>query len=350
MKKHLSLVCSLLLLPTLVACQGTLDVGVAQTPSLPTCAPVPASPSSDTLAEAKETPLSPTSPPELTVEEYPIAAQDVDTPMHFEYLERISSEVLQKRQAWREPTPEGRVASTNEVLASFGYRLGPRQELGWDYPFYDLYKNEILFESDLTTVWPVQVTASGDDFALLVEKLNGPTLLVHRGLVQQWDPVGHAFLPPVLVGDELVAVDVEREEELAQYSVTRGGEVEYTFTVTQTVPAEPVKGLWSWGEHWVLEVDGEVVWGDGWSLNEETGYDEIFGWRLLKGQPFYFFREGDRIGVYYAGQVLPYQYEEVIHYRCCEPSAFNVAGNEAMVWFHALREGMWYYVEMGIYQ
>ena len=35
---------------------------------------------------------------------------------------------------------------------------------------------------------------------------------------------------------------------------------------------------------------------------------------------------------------------------CCEPAAFNVAGNETMVWFHALRDGVWYYVEMGVYR
>ena len=28
---------------------------------------------------------------------------------------------------------------------------------------------------------------------------------------------------------------------------------------------------------------------------------------------------------------------------------FNVGGNGTMVWFHALRDGMWYYVEAGVY-
>ena len=88
---------------------------------------------------------------------------------------------------------------------------------------------------------------------------------------------------------------------------------------------------------------------DGKSLNEEQGYDEMFGWRPLNGKPFYFFKMGDRIGVSYADEVLPYQYEEVIHYRCCGPAAFNVGNSEVMVWFHALKNGMWYYVEMGIY-
>ena len=50
------------------------------------------------------------------------------------------------------------------------------------------------------------------------------------------------------------------------------------------------------------------------------------------------------------GEALPYQYDEVVHYDCCEAAAFNVAGNERMVWFHALRDGIWYYVEMGVYQ
>jgi len=37
--KYISLLVALLLLPTLVACKGTLDVGVEQTPTLPTSTP-----------------------------------------------------------------------------------------------------------------------------------------------------------------------------------------------------------------------------------------------------------------------------------------------------------------------
>jgi hypothetical protein len=152
------------------------------------------------------------------------------------------------------------------------------------------------------------------------------------------------------VGDDLVAVDTGEQHE--RYAVQRGNETVYEFTEL-IVPGprvdNPVKGLWSWMGKWILEVDGQVIV-NGESLEQELGYDEIFGWRLLNGQPFYFFRKENTIGVSYAGQVLPYQYDEVIHYRCCEPAAFNVVGNEAMVWFHALRDGMWYHVEMGVYQ
>lgn len=205
-------------------------------------------------------------------------------------------------------------------------------------------------QADLSTVWPISVNGTGDDFALLVEELNGPTFLICQEKIEEWDQGRHCYSPPVFVGDDLVAVDTGEQHE--RYAVQRGNETVYEFTeLIGPGPRvdNPVKGLWSWMGKWILEVDGQVIV-NGEGLEQELGYNEIFGWRLLNGQPFYFFRKENTIGVSYAGQVLPYQYDEVIHHRCCEPAAFNVVGNEAMVWFHALRDGLWYYVEMGVYQ
>jgi len=283
----------------------------------------------------------------LTIEEYPIVAQEVDSPGHLEYFQRISSQVLERRRAWREPTSEERVAATNQALANFGYRLVAKEKPGWSYPFYDLYQGDKLVHHDLYAIWPISVNSTGDDFALLVEELNSPTFLVRRGLTERWDQGRHEFIPPVFVEDDLVAV--ETDEQHQQFAMRRGYETLYAFTMPGPRVDNAVKGLWSWMKHWILEVDGQVLV-NGQSLNQKLGYDEIFGWRLVNGQPFYFFGKGNHIGVSYDGQVLPYQYDEVIHYRCCEPGAFNAAGNEAMVWFHALRDGMWYYVEMGVYQ
>lgn len=340
MKKCALLVISLLLLFTAAACQSALDIEGEETVTFP------ATPASTPGLAA--TPMLVT--PDLTIEEYPIVAQGVDTPSHFEYFQRIPSDVLDRRRPWREPSAEGSLESYNAALATFGYRLVLKRKPGWDYPFYDLYEGESLVKSDLDAIWPVSVNSAGDDFALLVEKLNGPTYLVRRETIEQWDQGRHCYIPPVFVGDDLVAVEVGEQHE--RYVVRREGKTVYDFTAL-VAPGpradNPVRGLWSWAGHWVLEVEGQVIM-DGRSLNQELGYDEIFGWRLLKGQPFYFFRKNNRIGVSYAGQELPCQYDEVIHYRCCEPAAFNVFGNEMMVWFHALRDGMWYYVEMGIYK
>ena len=85
------------------------------------------------------------------------------------------------------------------------------------------------------------------------------------------------------------------------------------------------------------------------SLNHEWGYGEIFGWRLSKAQPCCFSSKDSTIGVCYAGQVLPYQYEQAIDCRWCELVVLNVAGNETMLWFHALRGGgMWYHVHWAL--
>lgn len=153
------------------------------------------------------------------------------------------------------------------------------------------------------------------------------------------------FIPPVFSGEKLLRV--VWDGELSQVQVYQGDEQVFAFAAVNTV-APPVKGFWSWNGSWLLEVDGFLIQ-DGENLNATLGYDEIFGWQLLNGGPFYYFRKGPRIGISYSGRVLPVYYEEIPHYRCCEPAAFNNGGNEDMAWFYGLREGMWHYVEIGAY-
>ena len=280
----------------------------------------------------------------LTVEEYPIVAQEVDTPSHFEFNQRVAPAVLEKREAWRTPIPEERVARANDALAQFGYRLAPKGEQ--DGFLFDLYRGENVVKADIDAVWPISVAASGQELALAVETAGG-TYLVRRDRVEPWDPSQHAAIAPVMVGDDLVSVDIAANGK--DWDVRRAEQVVYTVRDKPIVVASPVKGLWSWDGHWVLEVDGQVIV-DGQDLNGELGYDEIFAWQLLDGQPFYFFKQGAQVGVSYAGQTLAPRYDDVVHYECCEPAAFNVTGNGTMVWGYALRDGMWDYIEMGVYK
>jgi hypothetical protein len=201
---------------------------------------------------------------------------------------------------------------------------------------------------NLQSFWPAAVSASGGDFALVVDDERGRASLVRRGGVTPWDAGIHAYARPVFVGDALVTVERADPDRLDRYVVKREGEVVFSLDRPEQRIDEPVKSLWSWQGHWVLEFAGQVFV-DGSSLGEQLGYAEVFDWRLVAGQPFYFFRQADRIGVSYAGQVLVSQYDEVVHYRCCEPAAFNVQGNDAMVWFHARRGDTWLYVEAGVF-
>lgn len=344
MKKRTTIIALPVLALLACACSGTLQVTVEKA----------ATPASAPAATARPVGVAtPTEVPgpqafalgNLTVEEYPVVSKDLDTPNHFEFNQRILPAVLERRKIWRGQIAERRVEAANQALARFGYRLQPTDEP--PRRRHDLYRGDTLVQANISTVWPISVAASGSDFALLIEDERGRSLLVSRDGAQPWDAAQHGFIAPVLVGDDLVSIEASANRQ--DWLVRRGRQVVYTVQGKPISAANPLKGLWSWNGHWVLEVDGQVII-DGKSLNEELGYEEIFAWQLLAGQPFYFFRKGGRIGVSYAGQTLAPRYDDVIHDKCCEPAAFNVAGNGTMVWGYALRNGIWNYIEMGVYR
>jgi len=99
---------------------------------------------------------------------------------------------------------------------------------------------------------------------------------------------------------------------------------------------------------WVLEYENHVVI-DGTDLGRKNGYDAVFGYRTVAGKPFYFFERNGRTRMAYRGRPLPYVYDEVVHYKCCEPATFNPGSSKNMVWFHARKAGYWYYVEAGVF-
>lgn len=281
-----------------------------------------------------------TPPPALVVKEYAIAEASVAAPTRIEYLQLLPAEVLEHRRAWREPDLNVALAPDNAALAGFGYRIEG------DEPYYDLYRGDERVANDLLSVRPVSVNEAGDDFAMAVEDRQGRSYLVRAASIEPWEPTAHVFTPPVFVWDRLVTV--QQYGTFRDVAVLAGSELLYVFSLSEPQIDSPIKGLWSWDEQWVLEANGHLIV-DGQDMNEVLGYDEIFGWRLLSGQPFYFYSEGERVGISYSGQRLSQSYDEVVHYLCCEPAVFNVQGNRDMVWFHARRDGTWYYVEMGRY-
>lgn len=284
-------------------------------------------------------------PRELTLEEHAIVSASVDSPTHVEFNERISEEILEKRAAWREPTLQGRLEQTNTVLATFGYGLQPSPEAS-DFEIYKLYQGEEVLQEDIPSLWPVATSQSGADFALVVEVLNDGYRLVQKDGVTDWDMSASLFTAPIFYGEDLLSI--RWEPESGQVEVWQGEETVFSFVAAFLV-SSPVQGLWSWNGHWLLEVDGFLIQ-DGKTLNELLDYEDIFGWQLLDGKPFYYFRRGPRIGLSHNDLVLPVYYDEVVHNRCCEPGAFNAAGNESMAWFYGLRDGTWYYVEIGKYK
>jgi hypothetical protein len=276
----------------------------------------------------------------LAVEEYPVVEASEDTPDHFEFKDRIDPAIFDKRREWREPDPAVIVERTNAAINPFGYSVS------FELPNYTLVYNDSELMADISRLWPVALSESGEDFRLLVDSLTQGTLVVSPDTVGAVNNASFIYIAPVFVGDDLY--EVEMSEDYTDFYVKRSGETVYTYTPGEPWAEPPVHALGSWDGHWLIEAEGQVLV-DGESLNAQLGYDEIFGWQLIAGQPFYFFRVDNEIRLSYAGETLDVVYEDVKHYLCCEPSMFNVSGNGTMVWFYGLRDGMWYYVEAGVY-
>lgn len=155
-------------------------------------------------------------------------------------------------------------------------------------------------------------------------------------------------------GDQKVFVDV-----------VRNGETIYSAELGDACVVPPLWGLWTYEDHWVLEaahVEARREGGaihcyptsqiieDGKSLNKLHGYEESFGFQLMNGKPFYFFKRENGVGASYDGQEIPLGYTHISHYQCCSGAAANLRSSGSMVAFFAQRDGARYYVEIGVFE
>lgn len=347
--RTIGLLAVLSLLATLAACGAppatatAPAVTVEASPTVAAATPVP-TPAPTPLPTTVEPSAEPSTA--LTVDEVAVVADTVDQPTHFEYFERIPPQAREARQALRRPSFADMAERTNAVLAPFGYRLEFKPATDTLPDRFDLYKDDEMVLRDIASVHAPQVSADGTDLAMVVDDMTGTSYLVRPAGGEPRDAAQGAFLDPVFAGNDLITVlDMGN---MINFEVRRGDETLYKAGPFAISPAIPVKGLVGWDGHWALELEGEVIV-DGESLNKQLGHDRIFAFHILHGQPFFLFADQGTVGVSYAGQVLPQQYNQVVHYQCCEASAFNVEATRDMVWFHGLRDGTWYYVEMGVY-
>jgi hypothetical protein len=275
----------------------------------------------------------------LTLEEHAVVGAEVDSPLinGFEFKERIPAEIFEKHAALRDSTQQQEIEEYNRVLNSFGYRIEPGQRV------HRLFKDSELLAQEILQFSPLSVNAAGTDFAIGFVDSRGSYLLQNNGVVE-WDAVRHFSTWPVYAGNDLIAVE-QGENGWNSLNVVRNGEVIFS-KENVVVASTPVRALQSYNGQWVLETNDTVIM-DGSDLRELTAYSEIFHWQILNGKPFYFFINEGKAGLSYGGQILPVQYEQVIHGQCCEPAIFNPSGNSRIVWFYALRNGIWHYVELG---
>jgi hypothetical protein len=157
-------------------------------------------------------------------------------------------------------------------------------------------------------------------------------------------------------GEKLTAVmRVAVEDPLRQIvDLMRGDELIFSTDAGLPSPALPQQGLWTYGNHWVLEIllaEDEIWMGeifqDGELINDLKGYEEAFGFQLLSGEPFFFYQRDSQLGFSYAGQETNLPYDHIPHYYCCAEDTLNPVQAEQMVAFFAQQGEQWFYVELG---
>lgn len=164
------------------------------------------------------------------------------------------------------------------------------------------------------------------------------------------------YMPSLGPGQSLTGVlGISSADPIRQtVNLMEGEETLFSIEAGLPSPALPMQSLWTYGDHWVLEIlyAEEEIWQgqiyrDGSLINEELGYQEAFGFQLLAGKPFYFFQDESGLGYSYDGEETGLPYDEIPHYGCCSASILNPVHAENMVAFYAYTGDDWYYVELG---
>jgi hypothetical protein len=290
----------------------------------------------------------------LILHETPIVDAEVMGPGRFEYNDQLGPAVLARIEGLRDASAKHALAQAKAALAPFGYRLESSFDAGRNRTLYDLYRKgeiEPMLSglSSLGIAIRASVNASGTDFLLTME--NGTNtgsmyLMVNSDGPHTWVPQLDPSLRPAYVGDALARITATGDLTVT-YQVELDSRAVYTGTTAFTGAYMPVRSFTTWDDHWLLEVDDHLIM-DGQDIGQALGYDAAFGFARLGDRSFYFFEQDGMVGISYGGQTLPNLYEQVFHNQCCEAAIHNVETGPDALWFHALREGVWLFVEAGV--
>lgn len=242
----------------------------------------------------------------LTAHEYALVEQSVDNPTHLSFQERAVAAVAAQRFGWRASSAQSTQAA-NRALQSFGFRLQANQAP----PFsgYTLYRFETALRSDIARAGAVMLnidpTTRRRAFLLPFVTLTG----------EQYTASAAGVYPQASGGNALDSTSGSASISAPKfaYAQTSGG--------AASAPVEPQAALAAFTDF----------------APAPTG-----------AAPFFFTEQNGQVYLNLAGQSLPNRYDRVITQNQGELSVFNPGASGSVIWFYALRDGLWYYVEAGL--
>jgi hypothetical protein len=269
-----------------------------------------------------------------------------------EFYENIPQEILAGRNALRvQPAPPS-VEQVNAALQPFDFRLEPSATQKNQYRFYR--GNELLFDH-VTAYGAVSLNSSNSDFLFSITLGNYEVWVIQKDRFEMWYAGEPRYLP-IFAGDNLVAIGepgdyVEAGQAVFGVPILVNDQPKYYLALPyQGANNCPIEKFRAWDDHWVLEMEGEVLV-DGEKLTQKYLYEQVFNWQLINGEEFFLFKEAGYYGMFYNGGDLSISYGEIVHWPCIDQQGgggvnLSAASSDQIVTFFARRGMAWYYVEV----
>jgi hypothetical protein len=312
--------------------------------------------------------------PKLIIEEYKIVSSYTDTPNNMDFLNRIDSIVFKKRAPWRKPnhpiTIEEKFDKIKNTLKTYDFYIVSEKDSAMDRTCYCLKRKDNILLKDLVEFWGFQKNDIAKSFILIArqyiegegqrKKFKSYRILYKNKKINIQEYRRPYYVPiritPIIINDTVYKIDFIDEipeyakpEQVLNYSVKKNNNILYLFSVKNMVVVSSIKSFFVYKNEWILEYTDNVII-NGKNIVELNDYSKAFSYSIIEKKPFYFFKKDDNINISYNNEIYITRYDEVIRYQCCEPSFFNVSKNKKMVWFYALKDGFWYYVEAGLFK
>ena len=302
-------------------------------------------------------------PAGLSIEMYALDGPPSTEPLTFNPVQGTQAQILLNDQSIRDQDPILLLSQANKALQPFGYRIdtNPPADITTANTYTVTKDSVSLFQQGISGFLPVSVNADGTDFLMVVNAADGGYLISTNGIQKGGMGLGAGFPSPVFLGNDiLTAREIYTDTANGgngSVIVDLGSREIFTSAVGLPSPVTALRGLWSDGTSWMLEVAcakgnadtfqviGEI-YQNGISYNQKYGYQATFEYQLLSGKPFYFYQKNDQIGISFDGQEIPLGIDEIPHYGCCSGAELNPRQYSSLIDFFARKGQAWYFMEI----
>lgn len=304
----------------------------------------------------------------LVIEEYQIISSDIATPDNIVFKKYIDPNIHEKRKKWRKFTKEffgeNDIENMNNILNDHDYHFQVIKEMNGNQSDYSFcYKDSVILQK-IFNIRGFDYDKKNNSFIFIAKQWNNHRSKQYKFYfdskileMKSYSDINRIpfYFTPIIVDTKVIEIVYIGKKhkyyglgDTLKYAVKVNSEVVTRFTTIQKTVDSPVKSFYQNNIDWILEYEDNAIV-NGFSICEKYNLDKIFSFVYLKSKPFFFFEENNQISISYNDENYNSEYDEVIHYKCCEPALFNVWSNNVMVSFFALKDGYWYYVEAGVY-